>query len=178
MVALTIWQPWVELILRGDKCVENRGWRTGYRGPLALHAGQKSDPEGWRCFWERYDRQATGAHVCDYGAIVGLAELVGMDQEQRTEWDAPGQWHWRLERVRRLAAPVVCAGKQGLWQVPREVGAAVRDGILGTGKDNRDNRDSKDGGSEETEEEGRAPLDAAEQLLLTGMAGRGWLDRG
>ena len=39
MKAITIWQPWAELIARGVKLVENRTWRTHYRGPVAIHAG-------------------------------------------------------------------------------------------------------------------------------------------
>lgn len=51
MKALTICQPYAELICRADesedgrrgkrfKLVENRTWATKYRGPLAIHAGK------------------------------------------------------------------------------------------------------------------------------------------
>lgn len=39
MYALTIKQPWASAIMAGLKRVENRTWRTDYRGPLAIHAG-------------------------------------------------------------------------------------------------------------------------------------------
>ena len=39
MKALTIHQPYAELIRRGEKVIENRTWPTSYRGPLAIHAG-------------------------------------------------------------------------------------------------------------------------------------------
>lgn len=35
MKALTIHQPYAELIRRGEKVIENRTWPTSYRGPLA-----------------------------------------------------------------------------------------------------------------------------------------------
>jgi activating signal cointegrator 1 len=38
--ALTISQPFAELICTGEKCVENRTWETLYHGPLAIHAGK------------------------------------------------------------------------------------------------------------------------------------------
>jgi hypothetical protein len=41
--ALTIRQPWAELILRGRKPFELRTWRTKYRGPLVIHAAAKVD---------------------------------------------------------------------------------------------------------------------------------------
>ena len=34
MKALTIKQPWASLIVHGIKDIENRTWRTDYRGPL------------------------------------------------------------------------------------------------------------------------------------------------
>jgi hypothetical protein len=40
MRALTILQPWAEMIARGVKRIENRTWRTSHRGPLTTHAGK------------------------------------------------------------------------------------------------------------------------------------------
>ena len=38
MKELSIRQPWASLILRGMKDVENRSWRTSFRGRLFIHA--------------------------------------------------------------------------------------------------------------------------------------------
>jgi hypothetical protein len=43
MKALTICQPYAELILRGEKLVENREWHTPHRGTILLHAGKSKD---------------------------------------------------------------------------------------------------------------------------------------
>ena len=46
MKAITIRQPWATLIVSLDgsgrplKAAETRGWKTSYRGPLAIHAGK------------------------------------------------------------------------------------------------------------------------------------------
>lgn len=37
MRILTLTQPWASLIAIGAKTLETRSWRTGYRGPLAIH---------------------------------------------------------------------------------------------------------------------------------------------
>jgi hypothetical protein len=42
--ALSIRQPWAWLIVTGYKDIENRSWRTNYRGPLLIHAGRAIDP--------------------------------------------------------------------------------------------------------------------------------------
>ena len=55
------------------------------------------------------------------GAVVALATYLGCDREQRTGWDVPGQWHWRLGDVRPLAEHVPCRGAQGLWRLPDDL---------------------------------------------------------
>src|ERR1700677_4275197 len=47
--ALSILQPWAEVILRGWKPTENRSWSTKRRGPFVIHAGKKYDSES-ECF--------------------------------------------------------------------------------------------------------------------------------
>jgi hypothetical protein len=93
--ALTILQPWAAAIACGAKRIETRSWKTDYRGPLAIHAGNRcvqseqsalldnaisrhawlavmhnlgwSDPNGILANW------FTGL---SYGAIIAVAELV------------------------------------------------------------------------------------------------------
>jgi len=43
MKALSIKQPWAELILRGRKTIELRSWNTRYRGYFLIHASKKVD---------------------------------------------------------------------------------------------------------------------------------------
>ncbi len=48
MLALSISQPWAWLIVNtntypGGKDIENRGWMTHYRGPIAIHVPLKVD---------------------------------------------------------------------------------------------------------------------------------------
>lgn len=45
MKALSVRQPWAWLIGHGYKPVENRSWRTSYRGPLYIHASSRLDPD-------------------------------------------------------------------------------------------------------------------------------------
>jgi hypothetical protein len=39
--ALTLHQPWAQLVAIGAKRIETRSWSTRYRGPLAIHAGAR-----------------------------------------------------------------------------------------------------------------------------------------
>jgi hypothetical protein len=42
MKAITIWQPWAQLIVQGIKKFETRSWKTNYRGKIAIHAGKSN----------------------------------------------------------------------------------------------------------------------------------------
>lgn len=48
--AVSIRQPWAELLINGRKSIEIRSWAAEYRGRLWLHTGVKSDPELERKF--------------------------------------------------------------------------------------------------------------------------------
>ncbi len=55
MKALTLHQPWASLIALGVKTIETRGWKTDYRGPLAIHAAKRKPADQlkvgpWTCF--------------------------------------------------------------------------------------------------------------------------------
>ena len=40
MKALAIRQPWAWLVIYGSKTIENRTWRTQYRGRFLVHAAK------------------------------------------------------------------------------------------------------------------------------------------
>ena len=41
MKALSLTQPWAELVVLGEKQWETRSWRTSHRGRIAIHAAKK-----------------------------------------------------------------------------------------------------------------------------------------
>lgn len=46
MLHLTLRQPWAQLLARGDKTVETRGYQTAQRGLVAIHAGKHRPEHG------------------------------------------------------------------------------------------------------------------------------------
>jgi hypothetical protein len=141
--ALTVWQPWAWAIAAGLKPVENRGWFTSYRGPLAIHAGRAFDNAGLPAFFELLAPTGVAAPRFDElprGAVVALTELVEVCDRARDPaaagcgcgiWAATGQYHWRLTTARPLTNPVPGRGRQGLFEVDLPA-AAVRE-RCGTG---------------------------------------------
>jgi len=43
MKALSIRQPWAWLLVEGFKDIENRTWKTNYRGSFLIHASKQFD---------------------------------------------------------------------------------------------------------------------------------------
>lgn len=84
MKALSIRQPWAWLIVNGYKDIENRSWRTNYRGPVLIHASSrkptKAEVEHAReilrqtAGWDVSVHMPTAEHY-QLGGIVGVATI-------------------------------------------------------------------------------------------------------
>lgn len=49
-IALSIRQPWAELILQGKKTIETRKWNSAFRGEFYIHASKTIDIEACKEF--------------------------------------------------------------------------------------------------------------------------------
>jgi len=118
MKALTICQPYAELIARGEKFVENRTWYTTYRGPLAIHAGLSTHRLGE---WPPISRDL--AREFPRGAIIAVCHVedcLPVDQAPPSR-HTHGPYCWLLADVVRLAEPIPCKGHLSLWNLPPDV---------------------------------------------------------
>ena len=128
MKALTIRQPWAELILRGRKPFELRSWRTYYRGPLVIHAAAKIDAEEARHFGLNPAKLITGAFV----GVVILSEVRPYTHEDARVLKKrragfvwfPRTFSWVLKRPRRIT-PVKAKGQLSLFKVPSAVARRI-----------------------------------------------------
>ena len=75
MKAITICQPYPELILRGEKRVENRQQNWKHRGPILIHAGRSRD---YLRLNEKGTVDASGIALAQmtFGAIVGVCDII------------------------------------------------------------------------------------------------------
>lgn len=135
MKALTICQPYAELIARCDvretwpdhlrKPMENRTWCTSYRGPLLIHAGKS------RAWLGDDDEDAAlysvNVSTVAFGAIVAEAELYDCLAVEKLPADlaanehANGPFCLLVRNVRRLPEPIPYRGAQGLFDIPESV---------------------------------------------------------
>lgn len=138
MKAITIWQPWADLIVRGYKGNETRSWATSYTGPIAIHAAKYRKlphevyeqiaeaigitPDKYPGSWLHQLEEGTPAQR--FGAVLGTAiigevlpttlKIVG-DTEKALGDFSPGRYAWPLQGVREFKDPVQAKGKQGIW---------------------------------------------------------------
>ena len=125
LVALSIKQPWAELILLGRKTIEVRSWSTEFRGLFALHTGKKPALEAMKQFPE--------IDASYQGGFVGVAELVEIERFTQANWSrlrpahmVPGPmpreaFGWHLLNARHLSKPISANGSPGLFPVPAGV---------------------------------------------------------
>jgi hypothetical protein len=113
--ALSIRQPWAWLIVTGHKDIENRSWRTNYRGPLLIHAGRAIDPSSLGHIERRYGLRIPAKKLLR-GGIIGVVELVDVVREYRGPWFDREGFGWVLTNPHPLDF-IEMAGRLGLFDI-------------------------------------------------------------
>jgi hypothetical protein len=123
MKCISLRPGWAWAVIFGRKTVENRSWKTTYRGPLAIHASASRASIVDICeAAERISGRRMPEEI-EFGAIIGVVDLVEcLPPEEHlkrmdAKWAAPGCYHWLL-RNPRPCAPFDIKGKLMLWDVP------------------------------------------------------------
>lgn len=128
-LALSIRQPWAELILQGRKTIEIRTWDTDYRGPFWLHTGKSADLELDRRF---------GVSNLPRGAFVGRVFLESISPIDAARWELwrsqhcdagryePGRLAWILSSPERLLEPVPAPGQLKLFGIEDAIAQRLR----------------------------------------------------
>lgn len=93
MKAITIKQPWTSLIVHGIKDIENRTWRTNFRGRVLIHA---AGSHGRKFSVNLTDAQTKAAFATiaketmfgnlPFGSIIGSVEIVDCTVNHSSIW--------------------------------------------------------------------------------------------
>lgn len=124
MKAITIKQPWASLIATGLKDIENRSWKTNYRGRVLIHAAATPVKEGLAALnnkqlFELMNRENWESEFENLpnGAIVGSVEIVDCVQNHPSKWAQEGFWHWVLANPVLFQEPITgVKGKLSFWE--------------------------------------------------------------
>lgn len=151
-ICLSVQQPWAWLIVAGYKTIENRTWRTNYRGRIAIHAGAKF---AWD-FWDNEDdetdplrayndltREYFGIsrgsrkitrHINEMRALVGTVEIADCINTDMTPLHGIDPWSfdvgfaWKLQNAEQWEQPITnVKGKLFLWKYQLPVNPAQPD---------------------------------------------------
>lgn len=145
---ISLTQPWATLCALGEKLFETRGWRTHYRGRIAI-AAAKGFPE--EClelcdvepFWSTLRQHGIkDVDALPRGVILSVGELVscesttdvlvkicagqagGAHEELFGDYSA-GRFAFGLRGMVALKTPVPCRGALSIWTAPPDVERAV-----------------------------------------------------
>lgn len=109
MPALSIRQPWAWLIVYGFKDIENRDWRTPFRGRVLIHASKS----GTQAEHDRIVSELARAGLLPggmpsfeqlpRGGIVGEARIVDCVQASDSPWFIEGGYGFVLRNARPSA---------------------------------------------------------------------------
>lgn len=122
--ALSIRQPWCAFIVHGLKPVENRSWKTNFRGPVLIHAGTRPADafEGEDEFWQEVlgrpfpeEMLGRGSALAPMGGIVGVADIVDCVTAHPSPWFF-GPFGFVLANARPLPF-TPCKGALGFFKV-------------------------------------------------------------
>ena len=125
MKALSIRQPWAWLIINGGKDIENRDWKTNFRGRVLVHASKGMTREEWSDAWTfaqglGASPKAIAAGVTRdsilRGGIIGSIEIVDCVSYSSSPWFM-GKFGFVLRDPRPLPF-VPWKGQLGFFDIP------------------------------------------------------------
>ena len=120
MKALTVRQPWAWLLFHG-KPVENRGWYTTYRGPLAIHAAKgmaRAEYEDAVYFVAEFDRELARRIPPEsslvFGAVIGTVLQYACVRHHPSPF-FQGDYGHVYTGQNEFLKPIPAKGALGLW---------------------------------------------------------------
>ena len=102
--AISLKQPYANLVCSGKKTIETRKWNTKYRGDIVICSSKKPviPPAGYA--------------LC----IVELVSTEPMKKEHEKKACIkvyPRAWAWHLKNIRILKKPVSIKGQLGIYEI-------------------------------------------------------------
>jgi hypothetical protein len=107
MKALSIKNPWADLIASGKKTIETRRWRTKYRGKVLLCVSKKPVTE-------------------NSGLAIAIADIIDCKPMKKSDKKAAciekydGAFSWFLDNVVKIK-PIPVKGMLGLFEAPHNI---------------------------------------------------------
>jgi len=126
MRALSVKQPWANLIASGRKTIEVRTWATTYRGPVIIVSSKRPDIEPTGC-------TVALANLDDCTEITDSDFSDCFPGELRRDYGI--KWYegftgWRLSDIKALH-PFTMKGQQGLYYIAYRCSGCLKEAYQG-----------------------------------------------
>jgi hypothetical protein len=113
MKAISLKQPWANLVMDKKKIIETRTWKTNYRGELVICSSAKPD---FVHVHPDIDREPMGYAL----GTVEVYDIVRMNRNH--EKDAmcklyDGAYAWLLRNIRQFKKPIPIKGQLNIFQI-------------------------------------------------------------
>jgi hypothetical protein len=126
--ALSLKQPYAWLIANGYLLVDDRTWRTGYRGSILIHASKGIYEEYYDYLVAQTDIPLPSKDKLGYAGIVGIAQLIlcarpdeippTLTREQRAHFSGvPLDGFGFLFKHAKPLTLMPCPGKLGIFEI-------------------------------------------------------------
>jgi len=120
MKALSIRQPWAWLIIHAGKDIENRNWKSHYRGPLLIHASSgltRREYDAVR-FWvsQFHHGMIPSFEAMQRGGVVGMVDVVDCVTKSTSPW-FEGPYGYVLSNPKPLPF-TKWSGQLGFFDIP------------------------------------------------------------
>lgn len=119
MNALSIRQPWAWLIVNGHKDIENRSWKTSFRGKIYVHAGKGMTRDEYATALAVAQDIDPGITLPPFeqlerGGIVGTVDVTGCADTSPSPWFF-GEYGFTLANAQALPF-TACRGELGFFK--------------------------------------------------------------
>lgn len=117
MKALSLKQPWAELVINGKKTIEMRKWNTKFRGDFLIHASKVPDDAAMKKF---------GFKELPLGKIIGKAKLIDIkkyesdedfnkDKSKHLATKEFGNYGFILKDIKKFKKSIPAKGSLNFW---------------------------------------------------------------
>jgi hypothetical protein len=103
MKALSIEQPWANMIASGEKTIETRTWSTDYRGPILIVSSKTPRIEPAGC-------------ALAVAKLMNCRPMTKDDEDEACCELYPGAFAWVLRCIKRIE-PFAVKGNLGIYEV-------------------------------------------------------------
>lgn len=106
MKALSVKQPWANMIASGEKTIETRTWATPYRGELIIVSSKQP-------------KIAPAGYALAIATLIDCRVMTRSDERSACCRIYPKAHAWILSNIRRIK-PVPLKGSLGIYDCPLE----------------------------------------------------------